>query len=103
MADQPVKTAPLFVASISVEYTGEDIDVRSDTRYAFLQAEGQSAAFDLADRYAEYLKTDEGGGYIDAEAVSVGEITGEVPSFVTLWTDDTVPEVAEDDDEGDDA
>ena len=81
----------VVIVELSVEYVGTDAGSRSATHYAFLRADDLEAAYDLADHYAQYLSTDEGGGYIAAEAMQVGEVMGELPPFVTVHTAADIP------------
>ena len=87
----------LYAIALSVEYIGESTDVRSDTHYRFVQAETDEVAYDLADRLAVHITTDEGGGYIAAEAVQAGEVEGDLPSFVTVLKATDIPGVLKDD------
>ena len=45
-----------YAVSLSVEYVGEGIETRSDTKYEFVQAEDVPAADALADRLAAGIR-----------------------------------------------
>ena len=55
-----------------------------------MQAESDEVAYDLADRLAASLTTDD-AGYIAAEATSVGEVQGGLPDLVAVRTADDIP------------
>ena len=75
-----------YAVSLSVEYVGEGIETRSDTKYEFVQAEDVPAADALADRLAERYCTDEGGGYLSAKVSQLEEVHGTLPSFIWIHT-----------------
>ena len=89
----------VHAVALSVEYIGASTDVRCETHYRFVQAQTDEAAYDLAERLAACMTTDEGGGYIACEAMQVGGVRGEFPDLVTVLKVTDVPGVPEDDTE----